>query len=258
MNQNYEGRIRSEFTRQAGSMTASARFTNAQRLTDLREVAALDASMRVLDLGCGPGIVSEALAHDAGLVVGLDLTPEMLKRASKRCADAGHLNAAFVLGNSKQLPFADGSFDAVVTRSAIHHFDDPAGVLHEVARILRHGARLVISDVVSSENADESALHNALEILRDPSHVRMLPRTELLHLVLEAGFEVESAEPSVSQREFDEWLAITNDETRIGPLQIVMRELAEAGVEAGVNLRYDDGRILFDHTTLIVKATKAR
>jgi ubiquinone/menaquinone biosynthesis C-methylase UbiE len=252
----YEGRIRNEFTRQADSMTASARFTDERRLTDLREIAALDASMRVLDLGCGPGIVSESLARDAGLCVGLDLTPEMLNRASKRCTDAGHANTAFVLGNSKQLPFPDASFDVVVTRSAIHHFDEPAAVLAEVARIVRPGGRLVVSDAISSEDADESALHNALETLRDPSHVRMLPKTVLLHEIEVAGFEVKSQAQSIAQREFDEWLAITNDASRIAPLRTVMRELAEAGAHAGVNLRYEDGRILFEHTQLVIRAIR--
>ncbi|MGE0056682.1 MAG: class I SAM-dependent methyltransferase [Dehalococcoidia bacterium] len=252
----YEERIRGEFTRQADAMTASPRFTDERRLTDLRAVAALDASMRVLDLGCGPGIVSEPLAQDVGQLVGLDLTPEMLKRAAKRCTDAGRENAAFVLGNSKRLPFADASFDVVVTRSAIHHFDDPTTVLAEVARILRAGGRLVLSDVVSSEDADESSLHNALETLRDPSHVRMLSRSVLLGELKRAGFEVESEAQQVAHREFGEWLAITNDSSRIGPLQVVMRELAEAGSHAGVNLRYEDGRILFDHTTLVIRAVK--
>jgi SAM-dependent methyltransferase len=238
-------------------MLASSRFTDERRLTDLREVAGLDASMRVLDLGCGPGIVSESLAHDAGQVVGLDLTPEMLKRASKRCTDAGHANATFVLGNSKLLPFPTSSFDAVVTRSAIHHFDDPATVLAEVARILRPGGHLIVSDAISSENADESALHNALETLRDPSHIRMLPRSVLLGEIETAGFELETEAQSVAHREFDEWLAITNDASRIAPLRTVMRELAEAGSHAGVNLRYEDGRILFDHTQVVIKAIKA-
>jgi ubiquinone/menaquinone biosynthesis C-methylase UbiE len=253
---NYESRIRSEFTRQADSMTASARFTDSQRLTDLRAVAALSDSDRVLDLGCGPGIVSESLAHDAGLVTGLDLTPEMLRRASRRCSDAGHANCTFVLGNSKRLPLSDESYDAVVTRSAIHHFDDPAAVLAEVARILKPSGRLIVSDAISSENTDESALHNALETLRDPSHVRMLPRSVLLRELTSAGFAIESEARTVAQREYGEWLAITNDASRIGPLQVVMQELADAGIDAGINLRSEDGRLLFEHTQLVIKAVK--
>jgi len=256
-NRNYEGRIQNEFTRQAEAMVASPRFTDERRLTDLRAIAELDGSMRVMDLGCGPGIVSESLAHDAGQVVGLDLTPEMLARASKRCSDAGHDNGLFVLGDSRRLPFEDASFDVVVTRSAIHHFDNPSAVIAECARVLRSGGRLVVSDAISSEDADESSLHNALETLRDPSHVRMLPRSVLLHEIESAGFTLDYEVSSVAHREFDEWLAITNDASRIGPLQVVMRELAESGNHAGVNLRYEDGRILFDHTTVVLRAIKA-
>jgi ubiquinone/menaquinone biosynthesis C-methylase UbiE len=71
------------------------------------------------------------------------------------------------------LPFEDASFDTVVSRSAVHHFPDPAAAFREMARVVRVGGRVITVDVQSAETADEAALHNALEILRDPSHVRM-------------------------------------------------------------------------------------
>lgn len=252
-----QSRAQQEFTRQVDSMSVAPRFTDAARLQQLRDVAHLDPSMRVLDLGCGPGIVVEAFASHAGTVVGLDLTPPMLHRAAARCAAAGFTNTRFVLGESSLLPLADAVFDVAVTRSTLHHFDDPRAALREVARVLRPGGCLVVSDAVSSEDRDEAELHNALERLRDPSHVRMLPRSELFDAIREAGLEIEQEEIAVARREFDEWLAITNDASRVAPLRTVMRELACAGLHAGINLRYEDDRILFDHTTVIVRATRS-
>src|SRR4029079_3322625 len=126
-----------------------------------------------LDVACGPGIVVEALARDAGGVVGCDLTPEMLEKARQRCAAAKLTNVRFVPGRAEALPFEDAEFDVVVSRSALHHFLDPAATLREMARVLRPGGRMVTVDVMASEDPAEAALHNALEILRDPSHVRM-------------------------------------------------------------------------------------
>jgi len=250
------GDVQAEFSRQADSMNASARFTNEAGLARLREAVASTPEMRVLDLACGPGIVSEALASSAALVVGIDLTPAMLQRARARAAAGGLANVACVYGECAALPFASASFDVVVTRSAVHHFAEPATALSEAHRVLRPGGALVISDVVSSEDHQQSALHNAFETLRDPTHVRMLPRSEMLRLVTHAGFHVESSTATTAVRDFDEWLAITSAAERAAPLRVVMEELAEAGLDAGVNLRLEDGRLLFDHTTVILRARK--
>ena len=103
----------------------------------------------------------------------------MLEKAKARCAKAGLSNVAFRSGDAENLPFKDAEFDGVVTRLAIHHFANPQRALDEMFRVLRPGGAAVIVDAVSSENLDESKLHNAIERLRDPSHVRMLPASEL-------------------------------------------------------------------------------
>src|ERR1019366_2649918 len=96
-----------------------------------------------------------------------------------RSAGAGLANVTFREGNAAELPFADATFDAVVTRLSVHHFDRPARVMSEIFRVLRPGGSFVIADVIASEVSVEAELQNAIEILRDPSHVRMLPGSEL-------------------------------------------------------------------------------
>ena len=78
-----------------------------------------------------------------------------------------------------KVSFKNAEFDGVVTRLAIHHFANPQRALDEMFRVLRPGGAAVIVDAVSSENWSKSKLHNAIERLRDPSHVRMLPASEL-------------------------------------------------------------------------------
>jgi ubiquinone/menaquinone biosynthesis C-methylase UbiE len=71
---------------------------------------------KLLDVACGPGVVTAALAPGASSVVAFDATEEMLEKAKARCAKAGLSNVAFRSGDAENLPFKDAEFDGVVTR----------------------------------------------------------------------------------------------------------------------------------------------
>jgi ubiquinone/menaquinone biosynthesis C-methylase UbiE len=251
-----QSRVREEFARQADSLSVAPAFTDAEVLEKIRAATAPKKTERILDLGCGPGIVSAALAPHAREVVGFDLTPEMLEKARQRCEKAGLSNLRFELGRAEQLPFAEGTFDAVVTRLTLHHFPDPRQVMAEMVRVTRPAGRVVVADVVSSENADEAALHNALEILRDPSHLQMLSANGILGLIAAAGLRVTATSTWEMQREFGEWIRITNAPERAKPLYTVMVTLAKAGIHAGIDLHYDGKAVLFKHRWLLVTAQK--
>ena len=256
MQPSHQTQIRDEFTRQADAMAASAVFTDAEILARIRDAAGLTPQARVLDVACGPGIVTAALAPYAGAVTALDVTPAMVTRARQRSRDDGLSNVHCALGLAEALPFADETFDVIVNRSALHHFPHPEAALAEMARVLRPSGRLVISDVVSSEVTEESTLHNALEILRDPSHVRMLPRGELLGILQRLGLHEVSSLAWTNQRGFDEWLRITNAPERIAPLRAVMTALAKSNQHAGINLHLDSDDVVFEHHTLLLAMEK--
>ena len=173
----HENRVRDEFTRQAETFSASSAITDAG-LTQ-RFVTALGEAIRgsVLDVACGPGILSAAIARTAREVVAFDLTPEMLKKAKQRCSEAGLTNVGFLEGNATGLPFVNGAFDAVVTRLSVHHFDQPGRVMAEIFRVLRPGGSFVVADVISSEVAAES---RTAERDRDPA--RSLPCADVAGL----------------------------------------------------------------------------
>jgi ubiquinone/menaquinone biosynthesis C-methylase UbiE len=249
-------RVRDEFSRQAETFSSSPAITDqalAQRLVD---ALGEDAKGSVLDVACGPGVVSAAVAEFAREVVAFDLTPLMLKKAAPRGAAAGRDNVTFREGNAVELPFADAAFDAVVTRLSVHHFDRPARVFSEIFRVLRPGGAFVVADVVSSEVAAESELQNAIETLRDPSHTRMLPAVELGLLVARAGFAIEARTNWAKPREFDEWMGIVNDPSRVQPLRVVVRTLAVAGLSAGIGLSVDADKIRFFHHWMLIAARK--
>jgi SAM-dependent methyltransferase len=121
-----------------------------------REIAADVATMAspsagVLEVGCGPGHLSIRLARDYGLdVSGLDLDPAMIERAranAARRATPGGRTPTFVVGDVAALPFADASFDFVVSTFSMHHWSDPAEGLREIHRVLRPGGRALIWDL---------------------------------------------------------------------------------------------------------------
>jgi ubiquinone/menaquinone biosynthesis C-methylase UbiE len=253
-------RVRQEFTQQAASFAASASLTDqaqVARLVDAVVHALGDAGRgRVLDVACGPGIVTAALAAVAAEAVGLDLTPEMLVKARERCAKAGRTNVAFHEGSATALPFGDASFDAAVTRLSFHHFLAPRDVLAEMLRVVKPGGVVAVADVVGAEAPDKAAVQNAIEILRDPSHVRMLPASELLTMFADTGAAIVRQDSWDKPRELEEWFGIVADPQRVAPLRIVVHALAQAGEDAGMDLAIRDGAVRFVHRWLLIVARK--
>jgi ubiquinone/menaquinone biosynthesis C-methylase UbiE len=208
----------------------------------------------MLDLACGPGMLLASLASIMRLSVGVDVTPKMVQMARARCRAASPANTQFVESIAECLPFATAAFDCVVTRLSIHHFLDPLVVLREVKRILKSDGLLVIGDLVSSDDPAERRLHNALEQLRDPSHIRMWPTSELLEVVNAAGFRVTATDHWLQHRQFREWAAIVANARSLRSLEIAMRTIADAGITAGINLRASGDSVEFDHHWAFIAA----
>ena len=133
-----------------------------------------EAEEHVLDVGGGTGHLARAYATVVALAVVVDLTPEMLAVGKANCDVHGQRNVLFVCANAASLPFLAESFDLVVSRLAVHHFERPMLQIAEMARVCRPGGRVGIIDLIAAEPA-LCAAQDRLERMRDPSHTRALP-----------------------------------------------------------------------------------
>jgi len=118
-------------------------------------VAELRPGEVVLDLGSGGGIdviLSAKRVGPAGLAYGLDMTDEMLELARRNAAEATITNVEFLKGYIEEVPLPDGSVDVIISNCVINLSADKPRVFGEMARVLRAGGRLGISDIVAGDD----------------------------------------------------------------------------------------------------------
>jgi SAM-dependent methyltransferase len=125
----------------------------------------LEAGETVVDLGSGPGLDALLAAKqvgNTGRVIGVDMTPEMLERARATAAKVGATNVDFRQGRLERLPVESASVDAVTSNCVINLVPDKAAVFAEIARVLKPGGRVVVSDIVLDRPLPEAVAKDVL------------------------------------------------------------------------------------------------
>jgi ubiquinone/menaquinone biosynthesis C-methylase UbiE len=154
----------------------------------------LKDSFVVLEVACGAAHAGESVAPFVHQVVGIDLTPGLLKAGAERLRDSGVTNVLLQEGNAEALPFVAASFDVVFCRSSLHHFAHPYRAIEQMVRVSRPGGRLVLIDLVPPSHVDRDRFDH-LHRLLDRSHVRTFTEKELIG-ALPAGTTLASAQTS--------------------------------------------------------------
>jgi SAM-dependent methyltransferase len=187
----------------------AARFERAPVQSDpaalarLVAFAALPAGSLVLDSGCGPGLVAEAFLAAGHRVHGVDLSPEMVRRAQARCARFGE-RATFELGSA--LGLAPGErYDAAVSRLVVHHVEDPLAFVRGQAERVRPGGVVVLSDHAGDPDPALAFWHQQIERARDRTHTRSLTPGELVDLLVRVGLADLRLVEEPFVLDFDEW-----------------------------------------------------
>jgi SAM-dependent methyltransferase len=162
--------------------------------------AGLKQGETVLDLGSGAGIdvfLASIKVGPHGKAIGVDMTPQMVKKANALAKEKGYENVEFRLGEIENLPVADNSVDTIMSNCVINLSPDKSRVFSEAHRVLRPGGKMVISDIVSEKplpaamrgdmNAWSSCISGALQ------------KEDYLDRIASAGFKIPEI---LSEREF--------------------------------------------------------
>jgi ubiquinone/menaquinone biosynthesis C-methylase UbiE len=203
----HEAHTDAQFGPRAQAYVESAVHATGADLDQLADVAARVRPTRALDLGCGGGHVAYRLAAHAGEVTACDLSGEMLAAVTAAAAARGLGNIVTRQAAAERLPFADATFDLVASRFSAHHWHDLDAGLAESRRVARPGAAAVWIDGLSPGRPLLDSHLQAIELMRDTSHVRDYTAAEWTAALTRAGFTVQSTTRRRIRMDFPTWIA---------------------------------------------------
>lgn len=200
--------VQDQFDPQAQAYLVSPVHAAGPDLAAARERVARDLAptARILDVGCGAGHLSFALAPAVGAVVALDPAPAMLATVRQAAASRGLPQIETIEGSADALPFAAASFDLVCTRYSAHHWFDLPGALGEMRRVVKPDGFMLVIDLLGEDVALVDTHLQSIELLRDTSHVRDRTGAEWGSLLQHAGFERIELRSWPTRLEFTPWI----------------------------------------------------
>lgn len=206
----HEAVVGDQFGARADAYLKSPVHAQGMGLEDLVDIVRGRRDARALDLGCGGGHVTFNFAPHVREVVAYDLSRPMLDVVARTASERGLVNVKTEQGVAEHLPFADASFDIVASRVSAHHWLDMDAGLREAHRVLKPSGRAILVDAVSPGHPLLDTWLQAIELLRDPSHVRDYSRAEWEAAFARAGFMVETVRAYRVRIEYGSWIARMN------------------------------------------------
>ncbi|MET3233113.1 UNVERIFIED_ORG: ubiquinone/menaquinone biosynthesis C-methylase UbiE [Burkholderia sp. 1263] len=203
----HHDQVADAFGSTAAAYLTSPTHASGADLRTLAEAIAATPDATVLDMGCGAGHASFAVAPHASEVVAYDIAPPMLATVEGAAKERGLANIRTRQGAAEMLPFDDHSFDWVISRMSAHHWHDVPLALAEVRRVLKPGGKVLFVDIAGSDHPLLDTHIQAVELLRDGSHIRDYRADEWIAFFEAAGFSASIRERWRIDIEFGSWVA---------------------------------------------------
>jgi ArsR family transcriptional regulator len=127
-------------------------YYDGRVIEKMAEVSGMDGTMTVADVGTGTGFVAAGIAPRVGRVLAVDNSPAMLGVARNNLAELGNSNVELLQGGMMALPLKDASVEAAFANMVLHHAEDPRAMLREMARVVKAGGVVAITDEVAFDH----------------------------------------------------------------------------------------------------------
>lgn len=194
-----------QFGSNAQSYVTSMVHAQGKDLARIAAIAQTYRPTRALDLGAGGGHVSYAVAPHVREVVACDLSAQMIEQIAREAEQRNLPTIRTQVAAAEDLPFADDSFDFLACRFSTHHWHDAEQGIREARRVLSPGAVAVFSDVAAPALPLADTFLQAVELLRDLSHVRDYTALQWTAMLEGAGFRVRTVTTGRLLMDFADW-----------------------------------------------------
>lgn len=197
--QDAKHKVNTRFSQTAAGYRVSQVHARGAEFAQLLAIAGFQGTETIVDAGCGAGHTAAHIAPHVAHVIAVDLSTEMLAQAAEVCREKGLDNVSFVQGDVETLDVvvaahnaeqgSQAHIDAVVSRFSAHHWPDPSAALAAIQRLLAPTqGRMYLVDVVSQDEFVYDTHLQAIELLRDPSHIRDHSVAQWEAMFEQAGF----------------------------------------------------------------------
>jgi len=217
------------------------------------------AGERVLDAGCGAGLLAVMAAHRGAHVTGLDVSAELVRDAAARGG-----GPRYVVGDLESLPFPAGRYDAVAALNSVPYARDPAAALAELARVTAHGGRLLLT---VGAGVTQTSCASAIDALAAPGEVPGwqldLRVPDVLDAALRrAGYEAPALGQIAYDVVYDDVADAVAAQQPAGPVQAAIRNAGRDRVERALHEQFaaharDDGTVVAQSVFLCALAQRA-
>ena len=212
------------------------------------DIAQLSGRETVLEIGCGNGELTSVLAQRSRFVAVVDTSTRALEATRAACAAQGFGNVDFLEGDARRLPIESGSFDVVYIHMLLHHVISAQQVLAEARRVLKPGGCVVVTEIMPSNVPAQQRIQNAVEVLKNPTHIGVIPMQDVMRMMQHAGLKVVDRRVLDQMWEFEQWVKVMGAGETKEPLRALMRSFALQGNRAGMDLAVDKtGRMTFTY-----------